>query len=112
MKLLPSSSRRLLACLGVLAIPGLPISAPPVAAQAVATASTGYTPATPDLHISPVMGPNFTLDYTAQHNSATGWANIVTPDLSWRFNRYLSVNASVPWYASVKRSCLCGLAGC
>ena len=68
-------------------------------AQAVATA--GYTPATPDLHVSPVMGPNFSLNYVAQHNSVTGWAQIVTPDFSWRFNRLLSVDASVPWYTSV-----------
>ncbi len=68
-------------------------------AQAVATA--GYSPAVTDLHVSPVMGPNFSIDYTAQHNSATGWSNVITPDLSWRFNRHLSVNASVPWYASV-----------
>jgi hypothetical protein len=71
-------------------------------AQAAATATAEYTPVAPDLHVSPVMGFNFVLDYTAQHNSATGWAQIVTPDLLYRFNRHLSVTASVPWYPSIK----------
>jgi hypothetical protein len=71
-------------------------------AQAVAAATTAVVPATPSLHVSPVMGFNFAIDYTAQHNSATGWANVVTPDLSYRWNRYLSVDASLPWYATIK----------
>lgn len=54
-----------------------------------------------DIHIAPVMGLNVSLDYEAQYNSATHWANIVSPDVSFRFNRRLSVDASIPWYATV-----------
>ncbi len=54
-----------------------------------------------DVHVSPVMGWNFSLDSTGQHNSATGWAEIITPDVSFRFNRHFSLSSSVPWYASV-----------
>jgi hypothetical protein len=49
--------------------------------------------------VAPVNGFNFMLDQTGQHNSATGWAYIITPDLSFRFNRHFSVSALVPWYA-------------
>ena len=47
------------------------------------------------------MGWNFSLDSTGQHNSATGWAEIITPDVSFRSNRRFSLSSSVPWYASV-----------
>ncbi|HEV2576839.1 MAG TPA: hypothetical protein VGU25_06485 [Acidobacteriaceae bacterium] len=51
--------------------------------------------------VAPVNGFNFILDQTGQHNSATGWADIVTPDLSFRFDRHFSVSALVPWYPTV-----------
>lgn len=73
---------------------------PLVRAQALPVTQTVASTPT-DIHITPVMGLNFALDYAAQHNSATGWANIVSPDLSYRFNRHLSLDASVPWYATV-----------
>ncbi len=90
----PRSKCFLSLCLSLAALLAIPSPA-----QAIATATS---PALPANHISPVMGFNFVLDYTAQHNSATGWATIVTPGLSYRFNRHLSINASVPWYTSVR----------
>jgi hypothetical protein len=54
-----------------------------------------------DEHVSPVMGFNVSLDTTGQHNSATGWSQIVTPDISYRFNKHLSLSAGVPWYLHV-----------
>jgi hypothetical protein len=48
------------------------------------------------------MGFNGSVDYSAQHNSATGWANIATPSLSYRFNNHFLVDVNVPWYLTVK----------
>lgn len=76
------------------------VAAPSVRGQAAPVVDDPAAPL-PAIHITPVMGFNLSLDYTAQHNSATGWANIVTPDLSFRFNRHISVDASVPWYATL-----------
>lgn len=72
------------------------------AAQAMpASVSEGTTGrVTTDL-VAPVNGFNFILDQTAQHNSATGWADVITPDLSFRFNRHFSVSTFVPWYPMV-----------
>ena len=70
-----------------------------VAVSGVAPASpAGHTP----LEVVPVKGFNFSADWSAQHNSATGWSNVVTPDLSYRFNRHFFVDANVPWYLDVK----------
>lgn len=92
----PLASIFLFSCLGFLtslyAVP---------ACRAQATPVVESESVHPDIHISPVIGFNFSLDYTGQHNSATGWATIVTPTLSYRFNRHLSVDASVPWYATL-----------
>lgn len=92
-------TNRLAVALGVCLCPSLactPLAraqAPPVT-QSVASKPT-------DIHVTPVMGMNFAVDYAAQHNSATGWANIVSPDLSYRFSRHFSIDASVPWYPTV-----------
>jgi hypothetical protein len=75
-------------------------TAPLARAQAVPAVESVSTKL-PDIHITPVMGLNISVDYEAQYNSATQWANIISPDISFRFNRRLSVDASVPWYATV-----------
>lgn len=90
---------RLAVALGVCLCSSL-VFIPFARAQAVPAAQSLASHPT-DIHITPVMGLNLALNYAAQHNSATGWANIVSPNLSYRFNRYLSVDASVPWYATV-----------
>lgn len=72
---------------------------PHAGAQAIAAGTAPTATVPPSLHVTPVMGLNFVLGYTAQHDSATGWTNVLSPDLSYRFNRLFSVDASVPWYA-------------
>jgi len=94
----PGLSRFFVGCISL----ALVVAARGVSAQAIAAGTASASPAMPSLHISPVMGFNFSIDYTAQHNSATGWANIVTPELSYRWNRYLSADTSVPWFATLK----------
>ncbi|MGC9199608.1 MAG: hypothetical protein ACP5E5_11840 [Acidobacteriaceae bacterium] len=74
-------------------------------AQAVAPVSGNPSAAgshSNGVQISQVMGLNASVDYAAQHNSATGWANIVTPSLSYRFNNHFLVDINVPWYLTVK----------
>ncbi len=75
------------------------------AAQAIAPVSGNQSAAVSHsngVQISQVMGLNGSVDYAAQHNSATGWANIVTPSLSYRFNSHFLVDMNVPWYLTVK----------
>jgi hypothetical protein len=74
--------------------------APRVEAQASAAAATDTTHSIANL-VAPVNGFNFMLDQEGQHSSSTGWAYIITPDLSFRFNRHLSVSTLVPWYPRV-----------
>lgn len=49
----------------------------------------------------PVLGFNFSLNYTGQHNSDTGWAQIAAPDLSYRLNRHLSFDSSIGYFPSL-----------
>lgn len=75
-----------------------------VSACVAQTANSGALPTAvrpSDLHVFPVMGFNFAIDAAGQHNSSTGWAEIVTPDLSFRFNKYISLSANVSWYPRV-----------
>lgn len=45
-----------------------------------------------------VMGVNFSINEAEQHSSLTGWADIVTSDLSFRFNPHLAIGLSTPWF--------------
>jgi hypothetical protein len=45
---------------------------------------------------------NFLLFSTSQHSSVTGWSTVWTPDILFRLNSRLYVDANVPWYLSVK----------
>jgi hypothetical protein len=47
------------------------------------------------------QGFNASLGASSQYDSGNGWSSILTPGIAFRFNRLLSVNASVPIYASV-----------
>ena len=49
-----------------------------------------------------VKGFNFSLCSSSQHSSVTGWSEIMTPTVSFRFNRHLSVDGSIPWYWATK----------
>ncbi len=41
-------------------------------------------------------GFNASLISSSQYDSITGWANVLTPSLAWRFNRYLSADVATP----------------
>jgi len=45
-----------------------------------------------------VKGINFTLCIEMQHSSVTGWANLWTPQLAYRFSRHFSADASFAWF--------------
>lgn len=47
-------------------------------------------------------GFNISLGAMEQHDSSSGWAAILTPDVAYRFNRIFSLNASVPIYAGIQ----------
>ena len=64
--------------------------------SSLAAIGTANTPA------PPINGFNFSLNNNAQHSSVTGWSDIVTPDLSYRFNSHFYVDANVPWYLTVQ----------
>lgn len=46
-------------------------------------------------------GFNLSLGTSSQHDSSNGWSSILTPNLAYRVNRYLSFDASVPLYTYV-----------
>jgi hypothetical protein len=46
-------------------------------------------------------GLNASLISTSQHDSSNGWSSLLTPDVAFRFNRYLSVDASTPVYTYI-----------
>jgi len=53
-------------------------------------------------------GFNASLISTSQHDSTSGWSNMLTPNVAWRFNRHLSVNAEVPLYTYLNVSVVTG----
>ncbi len=61
-------------------------------ALAVATSlgPTGIVPRT--------TGFNASIISSSQYDSITGWANILTPSLAWRFNRYVSADVATPLF--------------
>jgi hypothetical protein len=48
-----------------------------------------------------VKGLNFTLTTSSQHDSWTGWSNVLEPNLSYRFNDHFAVDVDVPYYTRV-----------
>ena len=53
-------------------------------------------------------GFNATLISTSQHDSTSGWSNLLTPNVAWRFNRHFSMNAEVPLYNYLNVSVVTG----
>jgi hypothetical protein len=53
-------------------------------------------------------GFNASLITTSQHDSTSGWSNILTPNIAWRFNRHFSMNVEVPVYTYVDVSVATG----
>lgn len=43
-------------------------------------------------------GFNASVITSSQYDSITGWANVLTPSLAWRFNRYLSADVATPLF--------------
>ena len=43
-------------------------------------------------------GFNASVISSSQYDSITGWANILTPSLAWRFNRYVSADVATPLF--------------
>lgn len=50
----------------------------------------------------PVKGFNFTYTSLTAHSSLTGWSEVWTPDLSFRFGKHYAFEVNVPWYLSIK----------
>lgn len=78
-------------------------------ATGVAPAASVSSASVTATHISGAMAPspaargiNFTLGGTFQHSSVTGSSWFTTPDVSYRANRILSFDASIPWYGRVE----------
>ena len=65
------------------------------------TASATTNDAGPSGIIPFAPGFNASLGTTSQYDSGNGWATILTPGVAFRFNPILSINASVPIYASI-----------
>jgi len=53
-------------------------------------------------------GFNATLITTSQHDSTSGWSNLLTPNVAWRFSRHFSMNAEVPLYTYLNVSIVTG----
>lgn len=52
--------------------------------------------------IVPVQhGWNMSLGTTSQHDSASGWSSILTPNLAYRFSRHFSANIGLPVYSYI-----------
>jgi len=49
-----------------------------------------------------IHGFNASLGTSSQHDSSNGWSSILNPNLAFRFNRYFSVDATVPLYAYIR----------
>jgi hypothetical protein len=65
------------------------------------TASATTNNAGPSGLIPFARGFNASLGASSQYDSGNGWSTILTPGVAFRFNPILSVNASVPIYASI-----------
>ena len=65
------------------------------------TASATTNDAGPSGIIPFAQGFNASLGASTQYDSGNGWATILTPGLAYRFNPILSINTSVPIYASI-----------
>lgn len=51
--------------------------------------------------VSPVTGVNFSLSSSSQYDDLNGWSSVLSPVLSFRFNRHLSLDTTVPAYLAI-----------
>ena len=70
----------------------------PVQSTAPITGATAASDAGPAGIIPVVIGPNFSLGTTSQHDSSNGWSSLFNPDFAWRFNKHFSADTNVPIY--------------
>ena len=56
---------------------------------------------TDDAPVPFVKGLNFIVTTSSQHDSATGWSNVLEPNLSYRFNQHFAVDVDFPFYTRV-----------
>ena len=56
---------------------------------------------TDEVEVPQVKGFNFLLTTSSQHDSPTGWSNVLEPNLSYRFNSHFLVDVEVPFYTRV-----------
>ncbi len=81
-------------------------------AQILANASPAPLPSPSPVAVSSAARPNparenpfrlwnFSVNQSAQHDSSTGWADIVTPALSLRPDPHVSFVAALPWYPTL-----------
>ena len=68
-------------------------SAPSASAALVTSNATA-----PSLAAPPTLGLNLSLSSSSQYDDANGWSSTLTPTLSFRVNRFLSFDTSVPYY--------------
>jgi len=55
-----------------------------------------------------IPGFNASMISTSQHDSTSGWSNLLTPNIAWRFNRHFSMNAEAPIYTYLNVSVVTG----
>jgi len=60
----------------------------------------GLVPYTPGFNASVIS--------TSQHDSTSGWSNLFTPNVAWRFGRHFSMNAEFPLYTYLNVSIVTG----
>lgn len=66
------------------------------------TAAAAATDTEPAGMIPVLRGFNLSLVTSSQHSSSSGWSSILMPNLEYRFNRHVSLNAGAPIYTYVK----------
>ena len=79
----------------------VPASTSAVTSAAVVNGVQAVVPVPDEMAIPLVKGINFVLTTSSQHDSPTGWSNVLEPDLSYRFNDHFAVDVSVPYYTRV-----------
>lgn len=73
-------------------------TAPLATSSAAVTFPAASKPASP---ATSAAGWNFAVTEGVEHDSSTGWSDIVTPDLSLHPGPHASLDASIPWYPSL-----------
>ncbi len=58
----------------------------------------------PEGIVPATKGFNASIGTTSQHDSTTGWASLLTPNVAYRFDKHFSFNAGTPIFAYVNAS--------